>query len=911
MLQYNPTVSGSLNITGSLQVSGDISGTINGINITGLSQSVSSQLGTLQSSTGSSDTKWTTLGGVTSSALTRLTNIETKSASVDISLSNINSITASNIARLSNLETKSASVDISITNINSFTASNGVSSVNSYTASNDTKFTTLASYTGSNDTKWTSISNITSSLIAATGSYATTGSNTFKGTTIISGSTYIQGDLVVYGSSSIQYISASSVSIGTNIVQLNTNQPAVRFAGITIQDSGSAQGVTGSIFWDGLCNGWIYSNPSGVGYSGGMLMSGPRNTGSIGNEVGLTCNYIAKSGGGDHLYDSCIIDDGTTVCINANLKGSGTACFAGTVCTPTIQSANVCTDGSYGSRVVAYGSNVGMFVNSTGAGEGYYRILNGACSIGALAATGWYKGSAEQNMGIITGPSKSFQIATNDCANARLTIGADGISVFACQVCTTGLYSTAAIGINSYNSAIPLQIKRWVGSSGTALLIGNDNVVGMPALSFCNDNGGGTAYVSMTSNCQININGSIYACPSGYVGIGTSSPTVDLSVKPGVDNAAIRVGTWAIMENVTTNQTMFGYNTAYATGLGTGWRYINNGYAMGIRMHDAYGSGDIMFHLTACGTGGTNLGGTWDGTDLRMIIKNDGKVGIGTITPVSSLHVVCVPSSYYGIIETTGCSTGTVKHFRVHKPGCVEYGIGILDTNSFHISTASTFPTTNGFTLTSGGNVGIGTSCSNIKLYVNQPSAQGTSTPALRVSYIGAGDGNPQNVAMFTNDATLATSGYIYIGSYSGSDWYIGKNVAGSSGNTNFQLGISTNNILGTLTTGGAWSTTGGGTSDRRVKKDIIPISQNALSFINELNPVSFKFKEDCAEKTRRGFIAQDVLETSIPGLVLGDGDQEGGTYGLDYDGILSLAVKAIQEQQCTINLLKSCIGIS
>ena len=234
----------------------------------------------------------------------------------------------------------------------------------------------------------------------------------------MSGSTYVTGDFVVFGSSSIQYISASSVSIGTNVVNLNTNQPAVRFAGISVQDSGSVVGVTGSMFWDGCCNRWIYSNPSGVGYSGGVLMSGPRGS-TLGNEPTLTCNYIAKSGGGDHLYDSCIIDDGTTVCVNANLKGSGTACFAGAVCTPTIQSANVCTDGSYGSRVVAYGSNVGMFVNSTGAGEGYYRILNGACSIGALAATGWYKGSAEQNMGIITGPSKSFQIATNDCANAR------------------------------------------------------------------------------------------------------------------------------------------------------------------------------------------------------------------------------------------------------------------------------------------------------------------------------------------------------------------------------------------------------------------------------------------------------------------------------------------------------------
>jgi hypothetical protein len=181
------------------------------------------------------------------------------------------------------LETKSSSVDISVSSINTFTSSNSNTSLNS-----------------------------------KTGSYATTGSNSFYGTQVFSGSVYIANDLIVQGSSSIQYISASSVSIGTNIVQLNTATPSVRFAGLSVQDSGSSAGVTGSILWDSLCNRWIYSNPSTIGYSGGMLMSGPR-TSTLGTELPLTCNYIAKSGGGDHLYDSCIIDDGTTTCIKNNL----------------------------------------------------------------------------------------------------------------------------------------------------------------------------------------------------------------------------------------------------------------------------------------------------------------------------------------------------------------------------------------------------------------------------------------------------------------------------------------------------------------------------------------------------------------------------------------------------------------
>jgi hypothetical protein len=156
------------------------------------------------------------------------------------------------------------------------------------------------------------------SIEEKTGSFATTGSNSFYGTQVFSGSVFIASDLVVQGSSSIQYISASSVSIGTNIVQLNTATPSVRYAGVSVQDSGSSAGVTGSILWDSLCNRWIYSNPSTIGYSGGMLMSGPR-TSTLGTESPLTCNYIAKSGGGDHLYDSCIYESSGSVGIGTTI----------------------------------------------------------------------------------------------------------------------------------------------------------------------------------------------------------------------------------------------------------------------------------------------------------------------------------------------------------------------------------------------------------------------------------------------------------------------------------------------------------------------------------------------------------------------------------------------------------------
>jgi hypothetical protein len=263
-----------------------------------------------------------------------------------------------------------------------------------------------------------------------TGSFATTGSNTFYGTQVFSGSVFIATDLIVQGSSSIQYISASSVSIGTNIVQLNTATPSVRFAGMSVQDSGSSAGITGSMLWDSLCNRWIYSNPSTIGYSGGMLLSGPRAS-TLGSETTLTCNYIAKSGGGDHLYDSCIIDDGTTVCVNATLKASGQICSLmgnfgcigiGTTIPPTKLSVKDGTD-----TVLQY--------SATGA-DGYLGIGNEAGSVGA----------AGKSFNLLAGTQFTFLTSGAE----RMRICSNGFTSFACEL-TAKTLGTNDLILNNLN----------------------------------------------------------------------------------------------------------------------------------------------------------------------------------------------------------------------------------------------------------------------------------------------------------------------------------------------------------------------------------------------------------------------------------------------------------------------------
>ena len=135
-------------------------------------------------------------------------------------------------------------------------------------------------------------------------------SNSITGSFNISGSLNVVGNLNVIGTASFTYVTESIVQVGNSTIILNTNYPSTRFGGITVVDSGSfGNSSTGSMLWDSLNNRWVYANPAGSSYDGGMLISGPRNTSGLGNEQGTLDNYITKGQGGDHITSSMIYED--------------------------------------------------------------------------------------------------------------------------------------------------------------------------------------------------------------------------------------------------------------------------------------------------------------------------------------------------------------------------------------------------------------------------------------------------------------------------------------------------------------------------------------------------------------------------------------------------------------------------
>ena len=284
------------------------------------------------------------LGSDGNEAINLVGNIQPFSTSVDSRLDSLEtSIGGGGTgigARVANLEAVSASLNSFTQSFSQSVATNFSASAASLTSYSASAASAQSSYSSSAATSLSaSEASINASILSLSTSVdsrldaventnatqATTGSNIFYGSQTITGSLYITNNLVVQGSSSLQNITASAVDIGTNRVILNTATPAVRFGGVSVQDSGSFAGVSGSLLWDSFNNRWIYEHPSGSGegYNSAILIAGPKNTGSLGEEIGLTAGYVPVADGEDHIKNSNISIDNTKVTIAGDLDVTG------------------------------------------------------------------------------------------------------------------------------------------------------------------------------------------------------------------------------------------------------------------------------------------------------------------------------------------------------------------------------------------------------------------------------------------------------------------------------------------------------------------------------------------------------------------------------------------------------------
>jgi len=394
------------------------------------------------------------LGSDGNEAINLVGNIQPFSASVDSRLDSLESSIGGGTgigARVAALEATSASLNsftqsfsqsvatdfsASAARLTSYSAS-AASAQSSYSSSAATSLSaSAASINASILSLSTSVDSRLDAVENTNATQATTGSNIFYGNQTITGSLYITNNLVVQGSSSLQNITASAVDIGTNRVILNTATPAVRFGGVSVQDSGSFAGVSGSLLWDSFNNRWIYEHPSGSGegYNSAILIAGPKNTGSLGEEIGLTAGYVPVADGEDHIKNSNISTDGTTVTIAGGLNVSG-----------QISGSTIAGLGN----ATAFSTSVDSRLDSVEAS------LGGGGSIGSRVANlETHSGSINSFTQSYFTDSASFDSRIDNVVSDLSSVsGAFAVSVSASKAEYTSFSASAASNLNSVSGA--------------------------------------------------------------------------------------------------------------------------------------------------------------------------------------------------------------------------------------------------------------------------------------------------------------------------------------------------------------------------------------------------------------------------------------------------------------------------
>ena len=456
---------------------------------------------------------------------------------------------------------------------------------------------------------------------------------------------------------------------------------------------------------------------------------------------------------------------------------------------------------------------------------------------------------------------------------SRMRLDGSGAAIFSGSVTARGPKSQIVVDGNSVGAAISLN-NSIVGVNRRNWLIGTEeNVEGDFVIKRSTVSGGTatTNVLSLSRDGAATFSSNLSAAQATF-----TSATNPLIIK----------GT-----NASTQWTEYYYNTSTLLG------YIGNG--SGILTGGL--SSDFIFRSETdfvIATGGNNR---------RLTITSGGNVGIGTSSPTNPLHIVSNTVSQLNVAALSG---NTNAQINLEPTGT---GVAL-------IGPASAFPltfrtdATERMRITTGGNVGIGTSSPTYLLQIN------SSTTAAHIHLTNSTTGST------SNDGTRLFA--------AGVDTYIANREVGaiifetsdiermriiSSGNINLNDTVYNNTAtaVARILYIGSDYRIGGLASIRESKKNIENISN--VDWIYNLNPVTFnyrkkdeeeKYTDEIYDELVYGLIAEDTAP--IADFLVNYNNKEDGSkemVGIEYMRLITPMLKAIQELKAEIEELKALIN--
>jgi Chaperone of endosialidase len=394
---------------------------------------------------------------------------------------------------------------------------------------------------------------------------------------------------------------------------------------------------------------------------------------------------------------------------------------------------------------------------------------------------------------------------------------------------------------------------------------------------------------------------------NGNVGLGTAIPTARLNL----DGGGMRI--FAGFGNNTSRPSL---NTS---SIGN---YEIRGVGAGGGSTQGDGADDGFLRLSA--GGGTNsntqasidLSGYSNVADMgsnilfrtagseRLRINADGKMGIGTSSPSATFHIQnanttgaadpasnSLPSIYLYNTNSASTSANSILALRTNGSaggnpfvsfdisGIRGYSMGIDngDADKFKIIPNWNFTSLNVpiLTVDNDSRVGIGTASPSRRLHVQ----------------------SSDNTSVYIESTTSDNNGMMVLNANTNQYW--------GNGYHEFIMFQRQGTTIGQITAPNESSVNYATTSDYRLKKDLKPFK--GLELINRLKTYDFAWKIN--DSRMYGFMAHE-LQDVLPYLVTGQKDAVDSTgkilpQTVDYSKLTPILVKAIQEQDETINNLK------